>query len=174
MINEQTHWKLVFLMFPIDARPISRLDAAVAVAGAPAIYHLQALTQHFLHTSTRNTLSKGKKYTYQKGRNTKMRKFTYHLQALSQHFLPKRTRNKLSKGKKYLFHFTIRGWSMTIMKFTVYVNMQSLPISFWKHLHPKSSVLEDTMFSWAYKRQTIEAKQALEWKIWCSPNVNNY
>ena len=30
-------------MFPIDV-PISRLDAAAAVAGAPAIYHLQALS----------------------------------------------------------------------------------------------------------------------------------
>ena len=44
--------------------PISRLDAAAAVAGAPAIYHLQALSQHFLPKRTRNKLSKGKKYLF--------------------------------------------------------------------------------------------------------------
>ena len=66
-------------MFPIDARPISRLDAAAAVAGAPAIYHLQALSQHFLQTRTRNTLSKEKKYTLKKERNTKKENYIFHL-----------------------------------------------------------------------------------------------
>ena len=66
-------------MFPIDARPISRLDAAAAVAGAPAIYHLQALSQHFLQTRTRNTLSKEKKYTLKKKEIQKKGIFIFHL-----------------------------------------------------------------------------------------------
>ena len=54
----------------IDAGPKSRRDAAdAAVAGAPAIYHLQALNQHapeIQFQKGRNTFSQRKKYTFER------------------------------------------------------------------------------------------------------------
>ena len=106
----------------IDAGPISRRDAAdAAVAGAPAIYHLQALNQHapeIQFQKGRNTFSQRKKYTFEREEIQNERENVYHLLALSPHFLCFQKRRNMNN---------------------------------WAHPHPRHSVLgnaSDTMVSW--------------------------